>query len=296
MAFPRVLRSRLLAFVVIAGVVLASVVVAGLTLASVVGPKPAPAAGQDAALDLSHYDISFEDDFDDLDIAARSGGRWSAHTPWNGDFGDATFTDPGPTGPFTHVPTGLRITAKKDESGHWRSGLICSIDQDGPQRHGFSQQYGYFEMRAKLPTGMGVWPAFWLIGVDKAKSSAEIDVIEFYGGFPGYYHSWGHIFVGGRDLLALDHLTSVPAGSLSNDFNDYGVLVDPQDTRLYLNRRLIWSFPTPDEFRQPMYILADLAIGGGWPIDKLSSPQAMDIQYIRVYKAKPGNPAGGTPR
>jgi beta-glucanase (GH16 family) len=245
-----------------------------------------PASPSAQMLDLSGFTQTFEENFQTLDIAAHADARWTAHTPWNGDFGDAVFTDPGPDGPFSKTADGLRITATRGPDGRWRSGLICSIDKDGPGQKGFSQQYGYFEMRARLPTGMGVWPAFWLVGTDKTKTAAEIDVIEFYGGFPRYYHSVAHIWDHGKDTLSSDHITTVPEGSLSAGFNNYGVLIDPEVTTIYLNRRAVWSIPTPPEYRQPMYILANLALGGGWPIGELSSPQVMDIQYIRAFRLK----------
>jgi len=52
--------------------------------------------------DLCDFKPVFVGDFHDLSISSRhlNENRWTAHTPWNGDFGDATFADPGPDGPF----------------------------------------------------------------------------------------------------------------------------------------------------------------------------------------------------
>jgi beta-glucanase (GH16 family) len=66
------------------------------------------------------------------------------------------------------------------------------------------------------------------------------------------------------------------------------VLITPAVTRFYLNRREFWSTPTPPEYHQPMYVLANLAIGGGWPVAGLPSPQVMQIAYIKVFQKKPG--------
>ena len=55
--------------------------------------------------------------------------RWIAHTPWNGDFGDARFADPHPNGPFSMKDGILSITASKDRDGRWTSGLIAAADQ-----------------------------------------------------------------------------------------------------------------------------------------------------------------------
>jgi beta-glucanase (GH16 family) len=245
-----------------------------------------PTAGQ--PLDLTGYHVTFDEKFNRLDISAYGpGSQWIAHTPWNGDFGDAAFGNPEQDGPFSINAQGLAITAKRGSNGKWTSGLICSVDKDGPGQHGFAQQYGYFEMKAILPSGSGTWPAFWLVGRDKTRTGAEIDVIEYYGSFPKYFHTTEHVWVAGKNALLRTQLIEVPEGSLSSGYNLFGVLITPQTTTFYLNRREYWQTPTPPEYQQPMYILADLALGGGWPISDLPSPQVMQIAYIKVYSKTP---------
>jgi hypothetical protein len=249
------------------------------------GSSPAaPARGQ---LDLSQYHLTFDDEFTKLDISANGPGTtWTAHTPWHGDFGDAVFANPGPDTPFSIIPRGgLAITARKSATGHWSSGLICSVDIDGPGQTGFRQKYGYFEIDTKLPPGPGTWPAFWLIGTDKSKAASEIDIFEYYGKFPGYFRSTEHLWsLHGKDTLNVFHVSEVTPGSLINNFNRFGVSIDPHEMRYYLNGREFWSTPTPPAYNQPMYILANLALGGGWPISGLASPAVMQIRYIRVYQ------------
>lgn len=249
-----------------------------------------------APLDLTDFVVTFEDDFRYLDVSADGPGtRWTAHTPWNGDFGDARFANPGPLGPFAAGPDGLTITARKGEDGRWHSGLLCSVDKDGPKQTGFSQQYGYFEIRTQLPDGPGVWPAFWLVGKNKEKSSAEIDVFEYYGAFPKGFHTVQHIWENGKDRLGLQRLTEVEAGFFTSKFNTFGVLIAPDRTRFYLNREEIWDTPTQPEYHQPMYVLLNLALGGGWPIKDLKSPAVMKVDYVRVWRDKrlPLGPTSG---
>ncbi|HEY9250973.1 MAG TPA: family 16 glycosylhydrolase, partial [Rariglobus sp.] len=135
-------------------------------------------------LDLSGCRQTFFDGFDTLSVSAPGGpdARWFG--PVHGGFGKAKFLPPGPDGPFSMDNGNLIITARKDERGWWTSGLIESVDRDG--KRGFSQQYGYFEMRAEFPAGEGSWPAFWLKAVaergDRTLSRPEIDIVEWYGG------------------------------------------------------------------------------------------------------------------
>ncbi|MCB5944512.1 glycoside hydrolase family 16 protein [Acidocella sp. KAb 2-4] len=235
-------------------------------------------------MDLSGYHATFSDDFSSLSLNAQgAGARWITHTPWHGDFGDAIFADPS-SGVFKSSPDGLEIIASKGTDGKWRSGLICSAWADNNPTAGFTQKYGYFEMTAKLPDGMGTWPAFWLIGSDKRTAAAEIDVVEYYGGFPRYFHTTEHVWVNGRNKYLRAFESEVPSGQLSAGFNQFGVLITPQTTSFYLNRREFWSTPTPPEYQQPMYILADLALGGGWPIAGLKSPIVMRIRDITVWQ------------
>ena len=236
-------------------------------------------------LDLTGYKISFDEQFSSLDVSPYGPGtRWIAHTPWYGDFGDARFDNPGSGSPFTATPNGLRITAHQDAQGKWHSGLLCSKSPAGVGPHGFAQSYGYFEMRAKLPAGPGVWPAFWLVGAGNTPSAPELDVLEFYGAFPSKFRTTEHLWRDNQDHLARGTLINVPDGLLSSQFNNYGVLIDPQTTTYFFNGVSYWSNPTLPEFRQPMAIIVDLAIGGGWPIDHLRSPQIMEIQYIKVFR------------
>ena len=255
-----------------------AVVGAGATLA----PRPGP------PVDLNRFTLAFEDDFRSLDVTPHGpGSKWIAHTPWNGDFGDAQFVDPQPGFPFTATPDGLTITARKGADGRWQGGLLASVDANG---NGFSQQYGYFEMRAKLPDAPGVWPAFWLdsfVPKGSTDASIEIDGLEYYGQFPGAYQATVHIW-------PQDHTTpsqvretiSVRPHSLGDAFHAYGVSVDKNWIIIYLDRQEKWRAPTPPEHKHKLMILLDLTLGGGWPIDATPSPCVMQVDYVRAYAWK----------
>jgi Glycosyl hydrolases family 16 len=239
-----------------------------------------------STLDLSGYKLTFDEEFDRLDVSSRGPGtRWIAHTPWFGDFGDAKFTDPGPDFPFTVQDGILRIEARNREGAGWRSGLLASVD---PKNHGFAQSFGYFEMRAKFPSGPGVWPAFWLIG-RTAAYTAEIDVVEHHGDLPGFFTSAVHVWdkTGAGQSASVHQRTSVPEGSLSADFHTYGVSVEKDFIRVYFDRRQVWETPTPVEHQMPKYVLLDLALGSGFSIEKTPNPSHMFVDYVKVWERQP---------
>lgn len=243
-------------------------------------------------LDLSGYEIVFADEFDGpLDVSAWGPGtRWIAHTPWRGDFGDARFSDPREGFPFTVQDGVLRIEAHKSlkpkkKGPEWWSGLLASAAPDGS---GFSLQYGYFEMSGKLPAGVGVWPAFWLMTTrlnddpkTVADGSIEVDILEYYGR-PDDYMANLHVWKppphrsGARSIR-------IPRDSASSGFHTYGALVTPEWVVFYHDRVEVMRRPTPPEHKRPLMLLVNLALGGGWPIDDVQSPTFMYVDYVRAY-------------
>jgi hypothetical protein len=237
-------------------------------------------------LDLTQYRMTFHDEFDDLSVSAWGPGtRWIAHTPWGGDFGDAQFTDPGDGFPFTVKDGVLRIEAHRDPDGKWQSGLLASTDPSGA---GFSQTFGYFEIRAKLPAGPGLWPAFWLVANKDPNASAEIDIFEHYGVAPDIYHSVVHTWPKSEQVQGFEdeHRFTVHTGSLYEDFHTYGVDVAADWITFYFDRIEMGRTPTQPIDKQPFFILFDLALGGGWPIDEAPSPSFMYIDYVRAYERR----------
>ncbi len=250
---------------------------------------PLPKLGS-PSLNLDAYKLTFDEDFrEPLSISAWGPGtRWIAHTPYAGDFGDAGFGDPGPNSPFSVSDGILKIEAKKVE-GRWRSGLICSVD---PKGQGFSQKFGYFEMRAKLPKGLGTWPAFWLMGVPqlveprdrKTITQVEIDVVEQYGVGPNALHTTLHLWGPGNFHWA-EGEPSVVSG-MTDDFHTYGVSVEDDVIIFYFDRVELRRCKTPKEAKVPLYLMVDLALGGGWPIDRTPDPSVMLVDYVRAYAKK----------
>ena len=242
-------------------------------------PKlPAP------TLNLDGYTRTFDDEFDDLSVSASGPGtRWFTATKEN--FGDARFTEQKDGFPFTVEKGVLRIEAAKKD-GVWRSGILASVN---PKGEGFSQKFGYFEMRAKFPKSKGMWPAFWLLGqpalTDKKRTNVEIDVVEHYGVLPNAVNSTLHLWHPDGKHWAKGDFIAAPG--LTDDFHNYGVLVDEANIVWYFDGVEIQRQKTPEEAKVPLYILVNLAMGGGWPIDQAVSPSYMYVDYVRAYAKRP---------
>jgi len=247
-------------------------------------------AGQ--SLDLTGAGLTFADEFDRPSITGPDGdGPWFA--PIHGGFGKAKFLPPHPMdGPFFFNDGALTIRlAKRD--GRWTSGLMQSVNAEG---EGFAQRYGYFEIRAKFPKGNGSWPAFWLKTVnqftDPSQTRAEIDVIEAYGDedWSGY-HAAVHLWPPRRAPVSgqlQKHwwrgcYERVEGDLFDGDWHLYGGEIGPEWVTVYYERRELGRFPTLAEFRQPLFILADLALHGKNPRTS-DEPADMQIDYIRVWQ------------
>jgi beta-glucanase (GH16 family) len=250
------------------------------------------------------YTMAFDEEFSGpLAVAPGVGWgplvspqKWIAHTPYAGDFGNAYFTGPNENAttpsPFSVSNGILTISAYQDPmiANHWRSGLLSSADTRGG---GFSQALGYWECRMMLPSGQGVWPAFWLAGVNgisktRTTNSAEIDILEAFGIDMTIAHHYTHIWAPNGSQVSSTGAATTQAG-MTTGFHVYGCLVNPDFIHFYYDGVEVANTPTLPEEKLPLYVMIDLALGNGFPID-IPSPTKMYVDYIQAY-APPAAPA-----
>lgn len=164
----------------------------------------------------------------------------------------------------------------------------------------FSQTYGRFEFRAKLPTGQGYWPALWMMPLDSVygtwAASGEIDVMENTGGEPGTV--LGTIQYGGEspaETQSFGPEYNFPAGTSVTGFHVYALEWTNNAISWYVDGQFFetqtnwWSSgaPYPAPFNQPFYIIMTLAVGGNFALAPAPStvfPGYMQVDYVRVYK------------
>lgn len=168
----------------------------------------------------------------------------------------------------------------------------------------FSQAYGRFEARIKVPYGQGIWPAFWMLGdnIDTAHwpNCGEIDIMENIGKEPSIVHGTLHGpgYSGGSGVGAA---RTLPNGQkFSDDFHTFAVEWEPNVMRFYVDG-LLYKTSTPTDlpqgtswvFDHPFFIILNVAVGGNWPGNPDATtvfPQLMKVDYVRVYqRATPSN-------
>jgi len=163
----------------------------------------------------------------------------------------------------------------------------------------FSQRYGRFEARIRVPSGQGLWPAFWLLGDDFSKvgwpDCGEIDVMENVGSEPATIHGSMH----GPGYFGANALTAaytLPKGRVSDGFHVFAIEWEPRVVRFYVDG-VLYATKTPGDisaekrwvFDHPFFVILNLAVGGnmaGSPDAATTFPQRMLVDYVRVYSRK----------
>ncbi len=165
----------------------------------------------------------------------------------------------------------------------------------------FSQAYGRFEARIKIPEGQAIWPAFWMLGEDVPTAGwpkcGEIDIMENVGKEPGTVHGSLHGPSTSAKTSDLTAIYTLPGGlRLADDFHLYAVEWDPDTIRFYVDSNLYATFLSSQwppggnwVFDHPFFIILNVAVGGVWPGNPDAStkfPQSMLVDYVRVYNKR----------
>ena len=167
-----------------------------------------------------------------------------------------------------------------------------------------SWQYGRIEVRAKLPHGLGVWPAIWTLGTNISQVGwprcGEIDIMEFVGKEPNGIHGTVHYAVTGKHQSDGGTLvTNQPF----DDFHVYAIEWTPERIDFFFDDQKYHTvlIAKADEgagnpFRAPQYLILNFALGGDWggPIDDAVLPQKFLIDYVRIYQSTNSRPSAST--
>jgi len=161
----------------------------------------------------------------------------------------------------------------------------------------FSVQYGRIEARVKLPRGAGLWPAFWMLGVDFPTVGwpycGEIDIMEYQGQVPDVVHGslHGPGYSGGSPITDVYFL---PDGqSFDTEFHVFAVEWSPGRISWFVDDTAFTVATTGQVpsggqwvYDHPFFLILNMAVGGtfvGPPNASTPFPAQMLVDYIRVY-------------
>jgi len=147
----------------------------------------------------------------------------------------------------------------------------------------FTQQYGYFEIRARTPAGRGMWPAFWLLPTDRTWPP-ELDIMEMRGNEPNLVLGAIHWNDESGRQASFGCRTSVP--TTTTEFHTYGALLGPDKITWFIDRNPVSQIATPPGFDKPFYMVVNLAAGSTWagtPDGSTVFPNKLEVDWIAAY-------------
>ncbi|MDM8177908.1 MULTISPECIES: glycoside hydrolase family 16 protein [Olivibacter] len=163
-----------------------------------------------------------------------------------------------------------------------------------------SWQYGRFEMRGRINISAGLWPAFWTLGISKQwPSNGEIDIMEYYKG-----NILANIACGTDQPYQAKWYSKTKAvkelggKKWASEFHVWRMDWDEEAIALYVDDILLNKVPLDElvnrdgsgfnPFKQPHYILLNLAMGGinGGDLGNTQFPNRFVVDYVRVYQKK----------
>jgi beta-glucanase (GH16 family) len=241
------------------------------------------------------YRLDWADEFDGPEIDAA---RWSFEV--NGAGGgnnELQYYTARPENAFVAEGRLVLRALREDYAGaeglrHYTSARLRTLGKA-------DWKHGYFEIRARMPCGKGLWPALWLLPADDdpGKPYAEIDIAEVIGHDPGAVHGTVHFGPPGRADRSETRAFRLKLGSFCGEFHTYGLEWTPRqitwsvDGHVYQKQKKWRSKKDgdPHAFDRPFYLILNVAVGGDWPGPpdaSTSFPQQMEVDYVRVYQKR----------
>lgn len=296
------------------------------------------------------YDLVFSDEFDGT---ALNPYRWNTGLRWDGEFNGERFEYRVINGekqfyvnifsedeehqrnitpvynPFEFNGSRLAIRAIKNplktNNNNRTYGSMQEISSQQDFLSGtiathnkFSQKYGYFEARIKIPSHVGTFPAFWLFHenrVSEGTQKTEIDIMENLGHAPWYVYNSFHYYKDVSTSYAgtYNFIKPNPSGQIytgidySQDFHVYAVEWQPGRITWLLDGIAVNEVYSNEANFEELYVKLNLAMGGNWTnypansgglgrsagqyfptqddLNNFNNP-ALEIDYVRVYKKR----------
>ncbi len=302
------------------------------------------------ATQISGYELVFSDEFNGT---ALNPYRWNSQLRWDGEFNGERFEYRVINGedqfyvnvlsedqehldeivpvynPFQFDGSTLAIRAAKNPLQTTTNKLTWgSLDEISAQQtflsgaisthEKFSQKFGYFEARIKIPSATGTFPAFWLLHdkqADEGTQRTEIDIMENLGHAPWYVYNSFHYFknvtssyFGDANFIKPEPSGQVYTGTdYSEEFHTYAVKWTPGSVVWYIDGVQMSEMLNDEADFEELYVILNLAMGGNWTnfpanagglgrdsndrfpnandLVEFDNP-ALEIDYVRFYQAQ----------
>jgi beta-glucanase (GH16 family) len=157
-------------------------------------------------------------------------------------------------------------------------------------------QYGKIEVRAKLPKGVGTWPAIWMLASNtplKWPDDGELDIMEHVGYEPGAIHGTIHCKKYNH-TIGTQKSAVTTVSDFSENFHVYGIEWSADSIKIAVDGNVYFNFANEHTgyaawpFDNKMHLLLNIAVGGDWGgqkgVDEKIWPQRMEVDYVRVYQ------------
>jgi beta-glucanase (GH16 family) len=238
----------------------------------------------------SNLTLSWADEFDETNVNTNDWTFETGATGW-GNNELQNYTD----GDNAKIENGILILTAKKVNDNTTVGSYTSTRMVTKGKKEFT--YGKMEIRAKLPSGRGIWPAIWMLGgnIDYVgwPACGEIDIMEYVGYQPNTIYATVHTTSGSGSNGDGNGKTLETA---EEEFHIYGLLWTEQKMVFYTDtlENVTYTYSPANKndnnwpFNKPQYFILNVAVGGNWGgaqgIDNSIFPQSMEIDYVRVYQ------------
>ena len=241
----------------------------------------------DAQVDVVYNDLVWSDEFDTN--GAINSTKWHHQTQLPN--GGSWFN--GEVQHYTNLITNsfvnngfLNIVAKKET---YTNQGVTKQYTSARLNSKFAFTYGRVDIRAKIPTNQGTWPAIWMLSTENQfgpwPSSGEIDIMEHVGRDLNKVISAFHypVYFGGNAKVAT---TIVP--NATTEFHVYKLEWTPAAMQIFVDDKLFHTLPNSPSipYNQNFFMILNIAMGGtlGGPIDPSFTSTTFEIDYVRVYQ------------
>ncbi|PRY00494.1 glycoside hydrolase family 16 protein [Allonocardiopsis opalescens] len=290
---------------------LAALAVALGTLAAGLAPAaPARADEPAGAMPTAIGPLVWADEFNGPAGQSPDPSRWQMETGGHGwGNNESQYYTNRPSNASLDGSGNLVITARRENPGDYQCHYgRCEYTSARLNTSGrFTQAYGRFEARMRLPRGQGIWPAFWMLGDNFGQvgwpASGELDIMENIGREPSTVHGTLHGpgYSGGSGVTGS---YTLPGGRVFADgFHTFTVDWTPTSISWYVDGTLFQTRTAADlrgnpwVFDHPFFMILNVAVGGNWPgypDGSTQFPQSLTVDYVRVYSwVNDGGTGGG---